>query len=271
MPAPVQMQQGPLGQLQQKATNMAVDGAVGGVVDYMKQAPIEKTLQAAGGAFDAASVAAMDGATSAATSGIPSLAGVGNPAMAAIGGALKGEYDQAAGAALGAVAGSTFGPVGTFIGSKLGGVAGDSVGSIFGFQNGTPNVGGKGMSPAMGQMNIGPKPIPSGSFISKGSSAPTQYFSELSPFDPAAIGRSRIASTPGVRGSGGKGSGTAPVVPVAPAAPAQPTYNGTPIYQPPSLPIPGTMLQRSPDQMPSWQGGAIGWVDPMATNLGGQG
>ena len=82
-------------------------------------------------------------ATAAAAEATGAAAGLGEmagPLGAAIGGVMKGEYDEAAGAAAGAILGSTFGPIGTFVGAKLGGMAGNAVGSMFGFAEGTEEV-----------------------------------------------------------------------------------------------------------------------------------
>jgi len=119
----------------------AVDNISKSVADNMKVAKAAGEIAKAD-PTDVLSVNAtngMDAASDAAGAASNSLLSIG-PLGAAIGGAMKGEYDQAAGAALGSVLGSTFGPLGTMVGSKLGGYAGNAVGGLFGLADGTTKV-----------------------------------------------------------------------------------------------------------------------------------
>jgi len=108
--------------------NKAVDGAAKGLGEYMK----------AGDAADA--LATSDIGVGAASAGAGAASSALGPLGAAVGGAMKGEYDEAAGAALGSVLGAYFGPLGSMAGSKFGGMAGNALGSAFGLADGTSKV-----------------------------------------------------------------------------------------------------------------------------------
>lgn len=146
-PSPIQV--GPstedqlIGQMKGVLGGRLVDSAAKGVGDYMKTADAVANIAKAD-PTDALSINAvngMDAASDAAGAATGAASNVLGPFGAAVSGAMKGEYDQAAGAALGAAIGNTFaGPLGGLALSKLGGYVGNAVGSIFGAADGTTKV-----------------------------------------------------------------------------------------------------------------------------------
>lgn len=135
VPAPVMadpsMQDKMLQQVGGALANKAVDGAAKGFGEYMNAAPLGQVVDATGGA---------ETAVEAAGNALPAASVLG-PFGAAVSGAMKGEYDQAAGAALGTAVGNVFaGPLAGMVLGKLGGAVGNAVGSMFGLADGTTKV-----------------------------------------------------------------------------------------------------------------------------------
>lgn len=134
-PAPIMAEPSMQDQLMQKVggavANTAVDSIAKGVSQANQLGPLGDVVDATGGA---------ETAVEAAGNTLP-VTGVLGPLGAAMSGAMKGEYDQAAGAAAGSVIGSMFGgPLGGMLGAKLGGFSGNALGGMFGLADGTTKV-----------------------------------------------------------------------------------------------------------------------------------